>query len=99
MDELSYLLTVSKHPRTLKLLQDALDQAKGFSPEERRNGDGTEIHVTDNGNKTTTIASPHSENATVKVSGHTKPPTTTWSATRITDYGNLWSNCICHFYC
>lgn len=83
MDELNYLLTVSKHPRTLKLLQDALEHAN--SSEAKRNGDGAESNVADDQRKTTTFVN---QSTTVKVSGHTKPSHTSWSATRITDYGN-----------
>lgn len=85
MDEVSYLLTVSKHPRTLKLLQDALEHAN--SSDLNRNGDGAESNVTDNQRKTTSV-NQSVEKTTVKVSGHTKPSHTSWSTTRITDYGN-----------
>lgn len=86
MDELTYLLTVSKHPRTIKLLQDALEHAK--CPKER--GDKSKVnHVTNNTDNTTVAETPATERevATVKVGGHVKSSTSSRITTRIKDYG------------
>ena len=80
MNELNYLLTISKHPRTIQLLQDALEHEK-CSPCVVKNGDDESHQKCVSG----TDSRVPSE-ATVKVSGHT---VTGRIATKIKEYGKF----------
>lgn len=89
MDELSYLLTVSKHPRTLKLLQDTLEYTK-INPSKAKGGNH-ESHITDKqekNNNTEQLISKKS--SAVKIVSDVKPSNTSLGATRIKDYGELF---------
>ena len=84
MNELNYLLTISKHPRTIQLLQDALEREKRTSPVDK-NGDDkshqTCVSSTDG----------RPSEATVKVSGHA---VTGRIATKIKEYGEFFVICV-----
>lgn len=81
VNELNHLLTISKHPRTVQLLQDALEHEKcpprvvngDGQPPQRRSVSGTDSRVP-------------SGAATVKASGHTVAGRIT---TKIKEYGEF----------
>lgn len=81
MDELNYLLTISKHPRTVQLLQDALEHEK-CSPRVVNGGDKShQKYVSGTDSR---VAS----EATVKASCHTVTSTGRIT-TKIKEYGEF----------
>jgi hypothetical protein len=82
VDELNYLLTISKHPRTVQLLQDALEHEK-CSPC---------VVNSDNKShqKSVSCANKVASGVTVKASGHAVTGRIT---TKIKEYGEFWFPC------
>ena len=79
MNELNYLLTISKHPRTVQLLQNALECEK-CTPPIIKNGDHKSHQTCVSG----TDSRP--SEATGKISGHA---VTGRIATKIKEYGEF----------
>ena len=71
IDELSYLMSVSKHPRTLNLLQDALDCTRN-KVKEANNVNGVAYKE---------------ETSVAHKSECVKSSITSWNTTRVKDYG------------
>ena len=79
MNELNYLLTISKHPRTLQLLQDAIEHEKCSPCVIKGTDDKSRQNCVTNNNTTPS-------DATVKVSDHA---ITGRIPTKIKEYGEL----------
>ena len=78
MDELRQLLTVARHPRTLKLLRDAMKEVDRLS---------TVATGTIRGKVNGVSEESHGSNVMGRVSGHSKSSLMYGPTTRIKDYG------------
>ena len=81
MNELSYLLTISKHPKTIQLLQHALDHEKRSFSVARKESDETSHQICVTGSNKVSVDTSAGHAVTGKI------------ATKIKEYGELFGRC------